>query len=202
MMINTKKKYLTTRRITIIGVMTALIIALNLANVGIINLNFIGLPISVTILHIPVIIGAILEGPLVGAILGLFFGMSSLLSAIYRPDALGIWIMFLNPLVSIIPRILIGITTYYTYRFIKIKNETIRVGAAAAIGTMTNTIGVLLAIYLIYAQQFLKAIGMVESNAAIAIGGVALTNGVPELIFSVIICIPIILIKSPYKAKK
>lgn len=190
-----RRKHLTTRRITIIGVMTALILALNIANIGIIRLDFIGLPVGVTTLHIPVIIGAILEGPLVGAILGLFFGISSMLSALYRPAPTSF--IFFNPLVSVLPRILIGITSYYIYRLVKVRSETIRVGAAAAIGTLTNTVGVLLMIYLIYAQQFLELLGKTNLKAAIVIGGIAVTNGLPELIISIIVCIPIVLIKRP-----
>lgn len=188
---NSNNKYLTTRKIAVIGIMTALIIALNITNLGIIDLRFIGLPVGATILHIPVIIGAILEGPLVGAIIGLFFGISSILNAIYRPVPISF--IFYNPIVSVLPRILIGITSYYTYMLIKLKNEPIKIGIAAAVGTATNTIGVLSMIYLFYAKDYLQSIGKLGENAAIVIGSIALTNGVPELIISIIICIPIIL---------
>lgn len=185
------KKYLTTRRITLIGILTALILVLNAANIGIINLRLIGLPVDVTILHIPVIIGAIIEGPLVGAILGLFFGISSFFNAIYRPTPTSF--VFLNPLVSILPRIIIGIATYYTYRIVKFKYASLRAGIATAIGTLTNTILVLFSIYIIYAQQFMKELKLPEGDAVIFLVGIAVTNGIPELIFSILVCIPIIL---------
>jgi uncharacterized membrane protein len=58
-------------------------------------------------MHIPVIIGGILEGPAVGAILGLLFGVFSLIQA---TDP-----YFKNPILAIIPRIFIGITAYLAY---------------------------------------------------------------------------------------
>ena len=78
--------------------------------------------------------------------------------------------IFYNPIVSVLPRILIGITSYYTYMLIKIKNEPIKIGIAAAVGTATNTIGVLSMIYLFYAKDYLQSIGKLGENAVIVIG--------------------------------
>ena len=69
-------------------------------------------------MHIPVIIGAIAEGPFVGAMVGLIFGVSSLLNAILR-NASPVAFVFYNPLISVLPRVLIGITSYYSFAAMK-----------------------------------------------------------------------------------
>ena len=96
---------------TVIGVLSAISIMMSM-------LPFIGYipigPIKATIMHIPVIIGAIIEGPVVGATIGLIFGLTSLWNAITQPVILSP--LFLNPLVSVLPRILIGIVAYYVYQ--------------------------------------------------------------------------------------
>lgn len=108
-----KKKMLTVRKMTIIGVLGAISVVLGLTPLGFIPVG----PTNATIMHIPVIIGAIMEGPIVGAFVGLIFGLSSMYNALIRPTPVSF--VFLNPLVSVLPRILIGIITYYIYNGIR-----------------------------------------------------------------------------------
>src|SRR5699024_4385122 len=76
------------------------------------NLGFIAIgPISVTIIHIPVIIGAIFLGSTSGLLIGLAFGIGSFINSmssgvIFAP-------VFANPVVSILPRVVFGFVTYY-----------------------------------------------------------------------------------------
>ena len=143
-------------------------------------------------MHIPVVIGAIIEGPFVGAIVGLVFGLFSIYQNITAPSLLSP--IFMNPIVAIIPRVLIGVFSYYAYKFIitKFNKPKIAYGAAAAIGTLTNTIGVLGLTYIFFANQYaaLKSIGTDAVPAML--GTIVLTNGIPETIISVIIVIPVV----------
>ena len=77
---------------------------------------------NLTIMHIPVIIGAILEGPLVGGSIGLIFGLFSMYQNITAPNLTSF--IFTNPMIALLPRILIGIVTYYVYDFIKSQQPT------------------------------------------------------------------------------
>ncbi|NLJ78872.1 MAG: ECF transporter S component [Tissierellia bacterium] len=104
---------LSIRKMTIIGVLASISIVLGLTPLGFIPVG----PTRATIMHIPVIIGAIMEGPLVGAMIGLIFGLFSIFKAITRPTPVSF--VFLNPMVSVLPRILIGILTYYGYRVLR-----------------------------------------------------------------------------------
>ncbi len=112
-MITTSKKRLSIRRIAIIGMLGSISIVLGLTPLGFIPIG----PTRATIMHIPVIIGAIIEGPFVGAMVGLIFGFFSMLNAVLNPTPVSF--VFLNPLVAVLPRILIGITSYYSYSIFK-----------------------------------------------------------------------------------
>ncbi|BBB92124.1 MAG TPA: ECF transporter S component [Methylomusa anaerophila] len=175
------------RQIAIIGMLSAVSIILGLSGYG-----FIPLPTAkATIMHIPVIIGAILEGPAVGVMIGLIFGLFSIVQSLTAPNILSF--AFINPLVSVLPRMLIGITAYYTYKYAWGKHEGFRIGLGAAIGSLTNTFGVLTMIYLLYAAEFAAARGIGFDAAAKVIYGIALVNGLPEAIIAVLISVPVVL---------
>lgn len=155
-------------------------------------MGFIPLPMAkATIMHIPVIIGAILEGPLVGMAAGLIFGVFSIIQNLTNPSLLSF--AFLNPIVSVLPRMLIGVTSYYSQKIPFIKNSVLKTGVSAVIGTLTNTVGVLGLTYLLYANEFAQAMGIDAGSAAKAIIGVAVTNAPGEIIVSVALSIPIVL---------
>lgn len=105
-----KSKYLNVRRLTIIGILGAITAVLGMTPIGFIPIG----PTRATIMHIPVIIGAILEGPIVGGFVGLIFGLFSIFQAVTAPTPVSF--AFINPLVSVLPRVLIGIISYYAYK--------------------------------------------------------------------------------------
>jgi uncharacterized membrane protein len=179
---------LNTRQLAVVGMLSAVSIVLGATGYG-----FIPLPMAkATILHIPVIIGAILEGPIVGAMIGFFFGMFSLIQNYAAPSSI-FSPAFQNPIVSVLPRVLIAVTAYYSYKFMLGRNESIKVGVGAVIGTITNTFGVLTTIYLLYPNlAFLKP-GAGSQSAAKIIYGIALTNGVPEVVVATIITVPVVM---------
>ena len=133
---------LNTRRIVIAGVLGAIAIVL-----GVTRLGFIPVPNvsgNATIMHIPAIIGAVLEGPIVGLLAGGIFGIFSMLN-----DTTG---LFGNPLVSVVPRLLIGVMSWLAYRSLAPMNQDIAAAVAGVVGTLTNTIlvvGMLIAFNLI-----------------------------------------------------
>ena len=104
-----ENKVLNVRRMAIVGVLGGISIVLGMTPLGFIPVG----PTRATIMHIPVIIGAIMEGPMVGGLIGLIFGLFSIFQAIINPTPVSF--VFLNPIVSILPRVLIGIVSYYIY---------------------------------------------------------------------------------------
>lgn len=97
------------RKLVIVGVLGGVSAVLGMTPLGFIPVG----PTRATIMHIPVIIGAIVEGPIVGALVGLIFGLFSIIQALTNPTPVSF--VFLNPLVSVVPRVLIGITSYYVF---------------------------------------------------------------------------------------
>ena len=83
------------RKLAIIGVLGAISAVLGMTPLGFIPVG----PTRATIMHIPVIIGAIMEGPIVGALVGLIFGIFSIFQAVTNPTPISF--VFLNPLVFV-----------------------------------------------------------------------------------------------------
>ncbi|MBU3075585.1 ECF transporter S component [Clostridium estertheticum] len=182
-----KIKKIKTSELTTIGMLSAVCVVLGLTGYG-----FIPLPgFKATIMHIPVIIGSIIGGPIVGMTIGLIFGVFSIIQNITAPNILSF--AFINPLVSVLPRVLIGLTSYYVYKLSFGKNENLRIGLATVIGSLTNTFGVLTMVYILYAAKFAVSKGIDPSIAAKTIYSLAIINGVPEAIIATIITIPVIL---------
>ncbi len=145
-----KRALLTTRELTIVGMLSGITMLLGLTGYG-----FIPLPLmKATILHVPVIIGALVAGPRVGVMVGFIFGCFSIFQAITTPVVLSF--AFLNPLISVVPRVLIGLGTYYVYKAVwkAIHKESFSLAVAGFIGSVINTVGVMGGIYLIYAKDF------------------------------------------------
>ena len=144
-------------------------------------------------MHIPVIIGAILEGPVVGIAVGLIFGLFSMYQNITAPGLTSF--IFWNPIIALIPRILIGIVAYYSFKLLKskIKNTGVSAGIASILATLTNTIGVLGLTYILYLDKYAQAREISRDAVAGTLIAVGLTNGIPEAIVSALITIPIVI---------
>ena len=128
-----EEKGFSVRKIVISGVLAAIAILLGVTRLGFIPVpNLSG---NATIMHVPAIVGGVMEGWLVGGIVGTIFGLFSFLQATTP--------LFKDPLVAIFPRIFIGITAYFTYAGLKRANEYLALTVAAVVGTLTNTVLVL-----------------------------------------------------------
>jgi len=173
-----------TRKIAITGVMGAISILLGATHWGFIPW-FSWAGAALTVMHVPVIIGAILEGPLVGAGLGLIFGLFSLLQAAIAPTGpADVW--FVNPLVSILPRLFIGPLAWLVYRGLARFNEIVALIQAGIVGSLTNTVLVLGMIGL------LKHLPWVAVPPVPSVIFIALVNGVPEAIAAALVTLFVI----------
>jgi uncharacterized membrane protein len=158
---------LSVRKIVISGILGAISILLGLTRLG-----FIPVPTPAghaTIMHIPVILGGVLEGPVVGLITGLIFGLFSFL----QPGAP----FFADPLVSIFPRLFIGVVSYLVYYSTRKINTVLACALAGAIGSATNTVLVL---------GMATWRGYLPPEVSISIG---LLHGIPELVVAAILTV-------------
>ena len=183
-------KNVNVRKMAIIGVLSAVSIMMSMIpGIGYIPIG----PTNATIMHVPVIIGSIIEGPIVGATVGFIFGLTSLIKALTQPTITSF--AFINPLVSILPRELIGILAYYIYEFaMKLtKKASISGLLAGGLGSIINTAGVLGMIYILYGARFAEVSGASASTAGTFIFTLAATNGIPEAIIGALVVSPVIM---------
>lgn len=141
------------RRIVISGVLGAITLLMGWTSIG-----FIPVPTlagHATVMHIPAIIGGVLEGWVVGAVLGLLFGLASFLQATIP--------IFKDPLVAILPRLFIGVTAYFAYVAIKRSGRYAALGVAVVAGALVGT--------LVYQIMGLFSSELVATLVAIAVGG-------------------------------
>lgn len=196
-----KKTLLSTRQMVVVGVLAAISILMGLTPLG-----FIPLPtVNATILQIPIIIGAIIEGPVVGIFLGLIVGVVSMFKAMSNPASSLLAFAFINPLVSVLPRLLIGPVAYLFYSILRrFRRPSIGIIGAAVSGTLINTVGVLGMIYILYAQDLTQKISSISELAAYSVKtllwGIVATNGIAEVAVSVVLLL--ILIPIIQKVKK
>jgi len=162
---------------------------------------------AVTMVHIPVILAALVEGPLVGLAVGLVFGVCSLIRA-WESGMAGLTLFFRNPLVSVLPRLLIPLTALGIYLLLKKVckprplMDRVAAGVAAVFGALTNTICCLGMILLLYGQELNELLNvmlgkgeMSEIYANQAAGWlvtvVGLPNGIAEAVVAAVL-IPIL----------
>ncbi|MGV8125515.1 MAG: ECF transporter S component [Candidatus Xenobiia bacterium LiM19] len=172
---SSRSRQIGTHQITIGGLFLALSIVLATTGWGLIAIPT---PAgAVTTMHLPVICAGVVGGPILGTCSGLVFGLFA-------------WQRFpaFDPLVHILPRVLIGFISWGAFSLIsyilksaprRLRLSTAAISAAAA-GTIVNTAGVL-------AMAVLH--GYFTPSAAWTI---ALVHGIPELILAVIVTPPII----------
>ncbi len=164
-------------------------------------LGMIQLPIiKATTVHIPVIIGAIVLGPLAGAILGATFGIFSLISNTMAPTLLSFaFSPFLSTTgivgglkaiwISVGCRIMIGVVAGWFWIWLKqLKvNQSIALALTGFIGSMTNTVFVMGSIYLLLAKQYAEAKEVAVTAVFGLIMGTVTASGIPEAVAAAIL---------------
>lgn len=126
--------------LVVAGVFGALAIVLAFTPLGMIPLP--NPTEAATSLHLPAIVAGILAGPVVGAMVGLVLAISSwfLYSANFMTFAGGNILLALGA--AFVPRILIGVLSYFAYRPLR-RWPALAAGVAGLVGTLTNTFGVM-----------------------------------------------------------
>lgn len=117
----------------------------------------------------------------VAAASGVIFGISSCITAIFFPKA----VLFINPLISVLPRVPLGFVLFGTYvlmrKLLKKANprarESVSIGVASIVTTATNTVLVLSALGLFGDGKTLESVFKIT----------VLVNAIPELLITPIL---------------
>lgn len=180
-----------TRWLTSVALMAAIVIILANTPFGMIQLPV----IKATTVHIPVILGAILLGPMAGAILGGVFGICSMISNTMAPTLLSfafspfmsmtgaagalkaVWI-------SVGCRIMIGIVAGWLWVFFKKcnLNQLVALAVTGFVGSMTNTTFVMGSIYILLAGEYASVKGVLMDKVFGLIMVTVVSSGIPEAI--------------------
>ena len=118
-----------TYELVLTALFTAIIVIMAFTPLGYIPL----VVINATVIHIPVILGALFLGPKKGAFLGFVFGLTSFInntfkavtasafvfSPVLAADVIGISGVFKSMYICFVPRILVGVIPYFVYILIR-----------------------------------------------------------------------------------
>lgn len=191
---NKKKK--DTRWLASVALMMAVVILLANTPFGMIQLPV----VKATTVHIPVILGAVLLGPLAGGILGAVFGICSMISNTIAPTLLSFAFspfMSMTGLSGVLKavwvcvgcRILIGVIAGWLWiLFKKLKvNMLACLPVIGFLGSMVNTVFVMGSIYLLFTAEYAQA----KNVAVDAVWGLIMVtvtaSGIPEAIVAAIL---------------
>lgn len=195
-----KEKKIDIRWMVSVALMSAIIVVLANTPLGMIQLPI----IKATTVHIPVIIGAILLGPMAGGILGFVFGVCSLISNTMAPTLLSFaFSPFLSTTgipgvlkaiwISVGCRVLIGVAAGWIWILLKKLHmnrkglQVVSLAVTGFLGSMVNTISVMGSIYLLFAQQYAQAKEVAVTAVWGLIMGTVTTAGIPEAIAAAVI---------------
>ncbi|MDL2211710.1 ECF transporter S component [Erysipelotrichaceae bacterium OttesenSCG-928-M19] len=169
---------------------SAMIIAIILLMAAVPFLGYIQVGVmAITIIHIPTIIGSIsFNERSLALISGTTFGVSSWLVAMFRPSSIAD-IVFQNPLVSVLPRILFALIAFYLFKKLVevINNKTFALALTSAIATFLHTVMVLGMIFIFARHSFPEGFTQV-------LMAVFSINSVLEIIAAVIVVPPIVMV--------
>ncbi|NLL91818.1 MAG: ECF transporter S component [Ruminococcaceae bacterium] len=181
------------KSLTVAALIIAIVIILALTNLGILMIT----PLGVSIVHIPVIVGALLLGANYGAFFGFMFGLLSFLIATlqtpptgflfspFAPGPPGLSGNWASLIVCFVPRILIGVFTALSLKlFLKLfKKPFLAYGSAALIGSITNTVLVLSFMYIF----FFRSGELAESILGVSLMSIVVMQGIPEAIVAALV---------------
>ncbi len=141
--------------------------------------------LSLTLMHLPVLLGAYLFGWKRGLLYGFFFGFTSWMQALSSP--IGFNAFFVVPWVSLLPRVLFGFLSGFFFKLLKnnpkISRNVCVVGAIAMALTLIHTFLVFGALFIFDFREmtaFFASKEIVASALKLTFGGVILLGAIGE----------------------
>jgi len=185
-----------TRWMVGVAMMAAIVIVLANTPLGMIPLP----TTKATTTHIPVIIGAVILGPLAGGILGGVFGICSIISNTMAPVLTSFaFSPFLSTTglvgavkavwVAVGCRILIGVVAGWLWIGLKKLrvNSMLSLAITGFVGSMTNTVMVMGSIGLLFTQQYAQAKEVAMEAVSGLIMATVAVNGIPEALLALVL---------------
>ncbi|MBW1605353.1 ECF transporter S component [Lactobacillus sp. Sy-1] len=167
----------------------ALFIAIILIQTTVPGLGYLPIgPLSLTIIPVTVIIASITLGTTDGMLIGGIWGLITFIRAFFWPTSPLAQYVFINPLVSVLPRILIGLVAGITYKWTsKTNHQKIWLSIIGAVGSLTNTVLLLGMVYVFY-NGYAHELYQIDTKALLPyLLTVFSTNGLLEALIAVVL---------------
>ncbi|MGH3089733.1 MAG: ECF transporter S component [Rubrobacteraceae bacterium] len=165
------------RQIVVAGILGGIAILLGVTRLGFIPVpNLTG---AATILHVPAILGGVLEGPVVGILAGLIFGIFSWIDATVP--------LFRDPIVAIVPRLFIGVVAWAAFVALRRLSIDLASAVSGVLGSFANTAGVL---------SFAVLLGYLPPAAIIPVIPQAIVEAILAAIVTVVVVRGVMLFRS------
>lgn len=183
------------KKISFAGIIIAIIIILTFS-AGFLSTH---LGISITLVHIPVLIGGVILGKKYGAVFGFVFGICSMILSFFN---IATNAPFTNPLVSVLPRVIFGFAVEPIYNLLNrfVKNDILTIVLTMIFATLFHSIIVISAIYIAWNTGFYFGVDeFVAASGTLA--GVSIFkyfyilfigNGILEVIIAAVVGTPIV----------
>ncbi|MBQ7130555.1 MAG: ECF transporter S component [Oscillospiraceae bacterium] len=144
---------------------------------------------TISLVLIPIVLGAALYGPKVGALLGAVFGVMVVIGCITGSDAGGAMVFQANPLLCILVVLgkgtLAGFLSGVVYALLKGRSKAAAMLAAAVVCPVVNT-GTFLVCMAAFFMDVLAAWAGGGNVLGYVLSGLVLCNFVPELVVNVL----------------
>lgn len=186
----TQKRMFTTKQITMLGLLTAVLLVMAYTPLGYLNIG----PLAVTLNVIPLALAAVTLGPVGGAIMGAIFGLTSFLQCIGigGSSAMGVVLFGINPVLAFIqrfvPRVLDGFLLGYIFKWTrKLTNVHIASFVTGFFSAFLNTLFFMTALIVLFGNtEYVKGL-MGGKNVILFVCSFVGINAVSEMIASTVI---------------
>lgn len=188
------------RQLVLAAIFIALILLMSFTPLGYLRVGL----LSITLIPIPVVIGAILLGPAYGALLGLVFGLTSFAQC-FMGDPFGALLLGISPfgtfVVCVVTRVFVGVVPGLLFKLLTknpLNGRTLAAFVSALSGPLTNTVLYLGVLGLLFDNSVLKDMRG-ETPLLLFLVLTANVNAIVEMFASAIIAPPVYFALQPHK---
>lgn len=183
------------QQITRMAILVAIIFLLAFTPLGYLTIG----PIAATTIQMPVIVGAVMMGPVSGAVLGFFFGLSAIIKVLTMPgaDPFATLALAHSPFaylaVCLGARICMGLLTGFLAEglkklpFLQARGSVVRYGVTGFAGSALNTVFYLGMLWGLCAEVISSYYGVDLGGVGALVMGTAYAAGIPEAIVSCVV---------------
>lgn len=183
-----------TKKIVLLSLFIAIEVLLAVTPLGFIAIG----PIRSTTLHIPVILAGILLGYKEGLLVGLTFGLLSVMMNTFAPtpasfvfspfyEFAGVSGNGASLIIALVPRMLLGLSSAFFFRLLSNQKDMIKIVVASGLSSMMHTVLVMVGIYVFFGPQYAMIREVDFDQLVFLLFTIITTNGIIEMMVGILI---------------